>query len=63
MRIEELGHERLLYIALDAATVWVARLAADAALPAIDAPITLSWPADAMHRFDADGRRLDVERA
>jgi multiple sugar transport system ATP-binding protein len=62
-RVEELGHERLLYIAFDGAPAgttptWVARLPIGSRLPNLGEAIHLRWPDQELHLFDAKGGRI-----
>ncbi|HVZ00915.1 MAG TPA: ABC transporter ATP-binding protein [Dongiaceae bacterium] len=62
VRVEDLGHEQLLYVALESgaanALPWTVRLAAGQPVPPPNEPVALGWSPAAMHRFDAEGRRI-----
>ena len=53
-RQEDLGHERLVYLRLASGELWVARRPADLPLP-VGPEVSLSWNADAVYHFAADG--------
>ena len=58
--VEPLGADTLIHIRLDGGLAAVARASGDALLRA-PSPATLDWPAEHVHLFHADGRRIPWE--
>ncbi|NEY91819.1 ABC transporter ATP-binding protein [Tabrizicola oligotrophica] len=62
-RVEDLGHEQLIYVRLENGRLWTLRAAKDADVPQPGAPIFLDWPDAATYGFDAAGRAVQRSAA
>jgi len=56
--VEPLGAEALVHVRLEGGETVVVRVR-DGAVPVVDERVGLAVPAGKLHRFGADGRRLD----